>query len=187
MKHQESTRQALQERGVVSVNSSGRVGLLRLYSPRACARLPIRRLVLLFGGAAVIGGCVLSTTTLKSGVPLDPAALSQIRLGETTGTEVMRLLGPPHSIIRGSARFREAGSLGCYSYARDRQLSSLDDKHYALFYRYDRGNTRSGALLIVSTTERHEVRFQGKEVLIILESERDVVTDVASRLGGNTP
>lgn len=196
MEHRESTRQT---RGVCSIDSAGQVDLPRHLSLRACARLPIRRLVLLFGGAAVLGGCVLSTTTIESGAPLDRAALSQIRLGETTGTEVMRLLGPPHSIIRGSASFREASSLdyhtryqrlsghGYYSYAQDRQLSSFDDEHYILFYKYGKVKARSTALLITGIAGRRDVRFQGEELLIVVDTDRDVVTDVASRLDYTSP
>lgn len=199
MEHHESTRQARQERGVFSVDSAGQVGLPRYHSPRTCARLRFCQLVLLFGGAAALGGCVLSATTITSGVPLDPVALSQIRLGKTTGTEVMRLLGPPHSIIRGNAQFREAGGLdypapsgplssrGYYSYAKDRQFSSLDDKHYALFYKYGKTRARSRGFRIAGITGRREVRVGGEELLIILDVERDVVTDVASHWNATPP
>ena len=142
--------------------------------------------LLLLVGTALLGGC--ATTAVRA--PLDPEALAQIKLGETTGAEVMRLLGPPHSIIRGSASFREAGSPGrClhgqyYSYARDRQLSSLDDEHYVLFYKYSKTEGRSIALCIADTSsERRRVRIESKELLIIVARDGDVVVDVASNSG----
>ncbi len=195
MNRHESRRQTPHGRGGSSVDAACRVALLRAHTARGCARLPRRVGGFLLAGLALLGGCTWSTITVESGAPPDPAALSRIRLGETTGTEVMRLLGPPHSIIRGSARIYDVGDRALrhgssipeyYSYARERQLSSLDDEHYALFYKYWR-ETRSDALLIARISKQREVRFQGEELLIILDNEKDVVTDVGFPLDDSSP
>lgn len=185
MNHRKSTRQARHGRGGSSIDAACRVSLLRHHAARGCAHLPRRAVGFLLAGPALLGGCTWSTTTIDSRAPPDPAALSRIRIGETTADEVMRLLGPPHSIIRGSARFREVSAVGYHSYAQDRQLSSLDDEHYALFYKY--GKARSHALLIEGITVGRKLRFQGEELLIILDRARDVVTDVVSRSEDYSP
>jgi hypothetical protein len=187
MKGNEATGQTRHERGGSCPDAAGPERCPLCRSAHAGVRVPTRLFGFLLTGATLLGGCVRITTTVETRASLKTEALSQIRLGETTGAEVMRLLGPPHSIIRGSARFREVGCLGYYSYAQDRQLSSLDDEHYALFYKCGRAKARSTALLIAGTIEGRNVRVQGEELLIILNEDTDVITDVASSSNDSSP
>jgi hypothetical protein len=176
-----------------------RVSLLRVQ--RLLCRTPGlgRGVGLLLVAVALLGGCASFTTTVETRAPLDQRALARIIPDKTTGAEVARLLGPPHSIIRGSAHFRESGGFFYYFvssaggaapnyfYSQDRQLSSLDDKHYALLYKYAQASLRVDAVLTTGGSQRSEMRFQGEELLIIIDSERDVVTDMAFRSDESPP
>lgn len=167
---------------------------------RWCRKRRLGRAIrLLLASAALLGSCASFTTTVETRAPLDQNALARIKLGETTGAEVSRLLGPPHSIIRGSAHFRESGGFLYYfmsstggaapsfSYSQERQLSSLDDKHHVFLYKYTKADLHVGAVLTTGGTQRSEMQFKGEELLLILDSERDVVTDMAFRAHDSAP
>lgn len=151
---------------------------------RRCAHLTLM--------AALIwsGGCSTFTSTAESRAPLKAEALAQIKIGQTTAAEVARMLGSPHSIVRGNAHFRESGGpmYYClsptgwsdpYTFSQERHLTSLDDAHYAFLYKYDKTQARSVSLEFSGSTERRKVSFCGQEVLIILDNQRNVVTDMA--------
>jgi hypothetical protein len=129
--------------------------------------------------------CSVSTKKIESGTPLNRDSLARIKPGVTTGNEVMRMLGPPHSIVRGQAEFLEVGGGAYFSYAERRQLSSLDDEHYALFYRYGRTDVRSRSVDVVGERETRRVRHGGEELLVIVDERSDVVVDYATRVTEN--
>jgi len=136
---------------------------------------------------AFVSGCSISTSTTKieSGTPLNRDFLARIKPGVTTGNEVMRMLGPPHSIIRGQAQFLEVGGGAYFSYTERRQLSSLDDKQYALFYRYGRTDVRTIGVEFFGERENQRVRHGGEELLVIVDERSDVVVDYATRVTEN--
>lgn len=130
---------------------------------------------------AACASCAVSTTTIESQRALDPAALNRIAIGSTSVDEIYAWFGPPHSIVRGSGRFQEVAGHGYYSFVQDRQLSSLDDAHYALLYKYERARIRTTAPLRLGLEQHDRMTFEGAELLVILDSTRDVVTDYALR------
>ena len=117
--------------------------------------------------------------------PLVILSFPVFKPGVTTGNEVMRMLGPPHSIIRGQAQFLEVGGGAYFSYTERRQLSSLDDKQYALFYRYGRTDVRTIGVEFFGERENQRVRHGGEELLVIVDERSDVVVDYATRVTEN--
>jgi hypothetical protein len=134
---------------------------------------------------AFVGGCSVSTKKIESGTPLNRDLLAQIKPGVTTGSEVMRMLGPPHSIIRGQAEFLEVSGGVYESHVERRRLSSLDDKQYALFYRYGRTDVHTIGVEFIGESESQRVRHGGEELFVIVDEQSDVVVDYATRVTKN--
>lgn len=126
-----------------------------------------------------LGGCFVSHRTLKKGTPLAQHALNRIVIGTTTRSEVFELLGPPHSILTGQAEFMDADYLGYYSHTLNRQLGSIDDTHYVLLYRYGETQDSFSAALLLGEREHFRAQLLYDELLIMIDSKTNLVTDIA--------
>jgi hypothetical protein len=122
--------------------------------------------------------CAYSRTTVTTGRPLDEKAIGGIVIGQTTRSDIFKALGAPHSIFQGQAEFTEAKLLPLYFHSQNRYLSTIDDRHYALLYRFGTGRTATTLILVVSDTK---VDIRSDEVLLMMNRQTDVVEDVAYR------
>jgi hypothetical protein len=131
--------------------------------------------------ALLAGGCVAhSRVTLKRGVPLDQNAIQRIEIGKSTRSEVFKLMGTPHSMFQGQVELKQAQftGMGFYRHLENRFLTTLDDEHYAMLYRFDKSSTKSTIVLVVDFTN---ISIQTDELLLLLNRKTDVVDDVAYR------
>ena len=138
-------------------------------------------------------GCTHYSARVEKGQQLDTASIKQIIIDKSTQSDVFKLLGTPHSIIRGKGTIEEAqtlslGQLGLvpsfgdfYSYKDSRQVS-VDDRHYAMLYRFAKSTgSAAGVHLIVIGFRNADFQFKSDELLLVLDTETNVVTDVAYR------
>jgi len=149
-----------------------------------------RKLALSFFAALVLyplAGCVLySDTSFERGAPVDPRALAQISIGRTTQSEVFRLLGTPHSMFEGQVRFQEVRAMGVmdsfFLHKDDRYLTSLDEKHTAMLYRFaqDTGTSVRASAVIV-TYQGTNITLKTDELLLLINKDSRVVDDIAYR------
>lgn len=122
--------------------------------------------------------CSYSRLNVQSGRPLDEQAIKRIVIGQTTRSDVFNLLGTPHSMFQGQVEFREAQLLPLYLHNENRYLSSIDDVHYAVFYRFSKSLSTSTLVVVVSNSA---VRIMSDELLLLLNRNTNVVDDVAYR------
>ena len=145
----------------------------------------------------LVGGCVgYSSSKVIRGKPIDEAAVGRIEIGKTTRSELFRDLGPPHSIFKGQVELHDTdamlllGSMPLhlfpyheyYSHSENRYLSSVDDLHYAMLYKFSElsgRNTR--ASIFVVTVSDTELKIATDELLLLIDSKTHVVDDVAYR------
>jgi hypothetical protein len=66
-----------------------------------------------------------------------------IEPGTTTRADVFAWFGPPHSIFKEHAAILSGESVGYYSYFHERALTSVDDAHYGMLYRFGEASARS--------------------------------------------
>lgn len=149
-------------------------------------RLSIYGLIALSIFVIVSGGCATARLDMKAehGSPIDEDKLNSIVIGKTTRSDVFKLLGTPHSMFQGQAEFQEGYvvfSLGqFYSHNQNRYLSSLDDQHYALLYRYGTTSSKSTlTYIMLNTSSNTRIRIRNDELLILFDKATDVVSDIA--------
>lgn len=136
--------------------------------------------------------CAYSThdISVKKGIPIDQSAINQIVIGKTTRSDVFKLLGTPHSIFHGQVEvgFVEGEAVPYYSYIENRPLSSIDDKHYALLYRFGKLSAKSTSKTITIVHYRNtQVSIKSNELLLFINKETDIVDDVAYRKETSEP
>ena len=133
-------------------------------------------------GLLLASGCglVFVDSTVEEGKPLNAEKIGQIVIGQTTRSEVFRLIGAPHSMFQGDLEFQEKLVLGnFYLHTQKRKLSTLDDQHYAILYRAGKvtGQTRVGYAVLV-TIGKEKATIRTDELLLILNKQTNVVEDV---------
>jgi hypothetical protein len=135
-------------------------------------------------------GCVSArhktTVHVEHGSHIDSARVDQIVIGQTTRAELFEWFGPPHSMFKDEAELMNQERLGFYSYKKNRQLTTFEKGQYALLYRFDRTDAQSTIRIRAvfpfwKSKEDIDVAFTGDELLIFLDGDTHVVTDVASR------
>lgn len=136
----------------------------------------------------VVTSCVeYSKTTIIKGNPLEEATVDRIVIGRTTRSEVFSMLGAPHSIFEGQVQFHEAESIEFnsalfYRYAEERYLTSLDNEHYALLYRFREARGRTLTLAPILVTYRDaRASLNVNEILLLVNKRTHIVEDVAYR------
>ena len=130
----------------------------------------------------IINGCVSISTTAEIGEPLDVKAIQKIVIGETTKSDIFKTMGTPHSIFQNQAEFTESYSIQGYSTVQNRQLSAIDDNHYAFLYRFTLSSsiteeTNTVFVKIKDTT----IRIRTNELLLLFDKRTNIVDDVAYR------
>lgn len=129
--------------------------------------------------ASTVSGCVYyGTHTAEKGRPLSTEAVHQIIIGKTTRTDILKTFGPPHSIFQGQGELLTAERIGWYRYVETRLVSSIDEQHYAMLYRF---GTSSASSLVVLVAGTSQASIQADELLIFLNKASNVVSDVAYR------
>jgi hypothetical protein len=129
-------------------------------------------------------GCVRSVTA-ETGMEIDPEKVFEIKIGETTRSQVFQLLGMPHSIFQGQAEFTEIHDLGeWYAHGSSRYLSSIDDDHIALLYRFSRASSKTTVKICSSKTK---IKINADELLLLVDKKSSVVTEVAYTLKARRP
>jgi hypothetical protein len=131
-------------------------------------------------------GCASTHVTTELGSPIDDQAVSQIVIGKTTRSEVFKLLGTPHSIFEGQAEFQEGYATYMmgeyYSYLENRHLSGINDRQYAILYRFRKTATNSSTKVgVVVNWKNVATTIKTDELLIFVDKETDIVADVAYR------
>lgn len=169
--------------------------MIRLLRPTQTRLVVHRRLRLadrcLACGLLVIAGCITSRTTthVEHGTRIDPRDVAQIVIGQTTRSEIFQEFGTPQSMFRDRADLFRFESVGFYSYAQNRVLTTFAEGQYALLYRFDQADTRTRVRVlvfpfVVSAKTNKEAYFTGDELLIFLDTNTNVVTDVAAKSAG---
>jgi hypothetical protein len=138
------------------------------------------------------GTCVFALLVLMSscfyvggervieGRRIDPTKVSQIIIGKSSRSNVYQLLGPPHSQFQGQVEFQEGSLRGFFAHMENRYLSSLDDNHYVILYRFVTTEGRAvGGTAIVVTIADTKIALKSDELLILLDKATDVVVDMA--------
>ncbi len=145
--------------------------------------------VMVYFGLLMATGCITFgryTTHVEHGAPLDPKRVEQIVIGDTTRADVFRWFGPPHSMFKDEAELFNYEHVGFYSYLRNRRLESIDEGSYVLLYlfretdAYTKIKIRAAPFSMQSEID-NEVTFAGDELMILLDRDTHVVTDVAWR------
>lgn len=129
---------------------------------------------------------------VEHGSRIDAARVDAIVIGQTTRAELFKWLGPPHSMFKDEAELTSYERVGFYSYAKDRHLATFEEGQYALLYRFDKTDARStiriqGVLGFWKSSADTDISFTGDELLIFLNGDTHVVTDVASRNTARNP
>jgi hypothetical protein len=140
-------------------------------------------LILIVSPLIFMNGCLMVTsTTIEEGRPIDEAKVKQIVIGQTKRRDVYELFGPPHSQFQGQVEFKEGSLRGFFSHIENRYLSSLDDRHYAMLYRFVTSKAEfTGGTAVVVTLANTKGTIKSDELLLLLEKETDMVVDVAYR------
>lgn len=145
--------------------------------------------LLLHLGLLMAVGCVAfgrTTTHIEHGTPIDSTRVDQIVIGQTTRADLFKWFGPPHSMFNGEAELVNYENVGFYSYSKNRQLATLDEDQYALLYRFDETDARTKVNILIvpffqNAESSNQVSFGGDELLVLLNRNTHVVTDVAWR------
>jgi hypothetical protein len=144
----------------------------------------------LVGFTMQLSGCAShshkTTVQIEHGSELNEAQIRQIEPGTTTRAQVFEWFGPPHSIFKEDAQILSYENVGFYSYAQTRWLNAVGAGQYGMLYRFEDS--------VASTVEKEHIwvifwdgnterraKFAGQELLLLLYSKTNVVTDVAYR------
>jgi hypothetical protein len=127
--------------------------------------------------------CFISDkTVVERGAPIDSEALSKIQIGKTTRSEIFSLLGSPNSIIDGQSTLWSGELINYYGYIESREISSLDDKHYAFLYKFNKSQAKEKTTFVVIIGARsNKISIKGDELLIIFNKNTNIVEDLAYR------
>jgi hypothetical protein len=129
--------------------------------------------------ATISPGCIFyNTYTAEKGTALDQQSVQQIVIGKTTRADILKSFGPPHSIFQGQGELLVAEHVGWYRYAETRQLTSFDEQHYALLYRFGVSSARSVLVFVVGQSD---ASIKAEELLIFINKKSHIVSDVAYR------
>jgi len=121
------------------------------------------------------------------GSPLDPGKITEIEVGVTTLTEVLRILGPPNLIIDGTQQVLDYDTAimnqGCYSvhtHYPQRTLTSPEGT-VILFYQYSEvsGDFKGVAPAVGAHVDADSV-CRANEFLIFVSKKEHVVTEIVS-------
>ena len=129
-----------------------------------------------------MSGCVVMSGKIEEGKQIDEAKVNQIVIGKSRRSDVYKLFGTPHSQFRGQVEFIE-GRVGVFfSHVGNRYLSSLDDNHYAMLYRFTTSQVGivMGSIVVVMFQNVKET-IKSDELLLLLDKETNIVVDVAYR------
>lgn len=150
---------------------------------RLTRKMWVRRLCLTSIIIVMISGCgSYSNVTVNKGRPIDENKIKQIVLGKTTRSDVFDLLGTPHSMFQGQVEFKNAELIGLYLHVENRYLTSLDDRHYAMLYRFSKSLSETiGIFTIVIVTRDTQISLKLDELLVLINIESNIVEDVAYR------
>jgi hypothetical protein len=125
--------------------------------------------------AAITSGCLFyATGKVEEGKTIDAAKVKQIVIGMTTRGEVYELLGTPHSQFQGQVELKEGSLQGLFSHIQNRYLSSLDDEHYAMLYRFTttRGKITAGTAIVLGYSNQ-QYTIQSDELLILFDKKTE--------------
>ncbi|HXK30284.1 MAG TPA: hypothetical protein VJ646_18720 [Candidatus Binatia bacterium] len=167
---------------ILSVATAGETR--RIIPNRQGLRYRALLLAVMFGFAPV--GCVYTGRTEISGRAFNQDALNQITIGKTTRADVIKLFGLPDSMFVGQARLVDAkyfaGIGRFYLHIEDRYLTSLDDKHYAVLYRFSKLSGQSHRVTLGTLSSGNTaVRINSDEILLIINKDTDIIEDIAYR------
>jgi len=151
--------------------------------PARSRKMSIRVYCLTFIILVLTSSCYYHfTSTAEVGAPIDQDTVNQIVIGKTTKSEIFKLFGTPHSIFQGQVEFLKAEMTGFYSQVENRFLTSLDEKHYAMFYRFGKSSGKfTLASIFVITRGDTQVKIRSDELLLLFNKETNIVEDVAYR------
>jgi len=126
------------------------------------------------------------------GIPIEEGTIRQIIVGQSTRSDVFRLLGPPHSMFRGEADMKESyssvGLHGYFSCTLNRRLSSIDPGQYVLFYKSGRTNTKASEANYIAIKYLDSItKIRSDELLLLLNDKSNIVEDVAYRAETSKP
>jgi hypothetical protein len=141
-----------------------------------------RMIMYTYYGALILlfTGCVMVTGRIKEGREVDEAKVKQIVIGKTKRSDIYKLFGTPHSQFRGQVEFKEGSLRGFFSHMENRYLSSIDDKHYVMLYRFTTSAGKgTGGTIVVVTFGDIEMETKSDELMLLLEQGTDTVVDVA--------
>ncbi len=153
-------------------SGKSKTGIYRYYAIVICCVL-----------AVFLSGCFVSDkTVVERGRPIDSEKISQIQIGKTTRSEIFSLLGSPNSIIDGRSTMWTGEYLNFYGYIESREISSLDDNHYAFLYKFNKSQAKGNLVFVVLVGARkNKVSIKGDELLIIFTKTDNVVEEIAYR------
>lgn len=144
----------------------------------------------LVGFTMQLSGCAsyshTTTVEIEHGSELNEAQIRQLEPGTTTRAQVFEWFGPPHSIFKEDAQILSYEDVGFYSYAQTRWLTTIGAGQYGMLYRFEDSVTstvekdRIWVIFWDGSTKRR-AKFGGQELLLLLDSKTNVVTDVAYR------
>ena len=146
----------------------------------------------LAGFTLQLSGCTwhshTETVQIEHGSELDETRIRQIEPGTTTRAQIFEWLGPPHSIFKEDAQILSYEDVGFYSYAQTRWLTTIGAGQYGMLYRFEdspASTVEKEQLWVIFWTgnTKRRVQFAGQELLLLMDSESHVVTDVAYRKG----
>ena len=131
-------------------------------------------------------------TTREFGVPIEEGTISKVIIGQSTRSDVFRLLGPPHSMFRGEADMKESyssvGLDGYFSITLNRRLSSIDPNQYILFYKSGHIATKASETNYIAIKYLDSItKIRSDELLLFMNGESNIVEDVAYRVETSKP